>query len=201
MPTSANARLELSRAQHASPRPLSSLSCFGHQPSLSSFQTACRTVRLLSSSLPPSLNTPPMCVPVACALCLYRAHALLPLPPRSLPLFSAAQVRSVSSPSPSVLISSSRDKSAIAWVKNGEGKWDVGRQWSDLGGFVGAVWGGQIAGESEFPCVQSCLLLASLGQMCWVKQGRGRREGHLVATRLGDRVISSVVGLQSRRRP
>lgn len=152
----------------------------------------------LSSSL--SQHSADVCPGRLRALPLSCSRCSLSLP-RSLPLFPAAQVRSVSSPSPSVLISSSRDKSAIAWVKNGEGKWDVGRQWSDLGGFVGAVWGGQIAGESEFPCVQSCLLLAPLVQMCWVKQGRGRREGHLVATRLGDRVISSVVGLQSRRRP
>lgn len=63
-----------------------------------------------------------------------------------LPLF---QVRSVFSPSPSVILSSSRDKSAIAWVNNGAG-WVVGRKWDGLGGFVGAVWGGEVNGEGEF---------------------------------------------------
>lgn len=62
-------------------------------------------------------------------------------------LTALSQVRSVFSPSASLIVSSSRDKSAIAWVRGADG-WTLGKRWEGLGGFVGAAWAGVIGGTS-----------------------------------------------------
>lgn len=71
------------------------------------------------------------------------------------------QVRSVASPSSSVILSSSRDKSAIAWLRTStsSNEWSIGKRWEDLGGFVGAVWGGTIEGECGSPQLATPRLL------------------------------------------
>lgn len=65
-------------------------------------------------------------------------------------VISPPQVRSVFSPSASLIVSSSRDKSAIAWVRGTDG-WTLGKHWQGLGGFVGAAWAGVVDGTSCVP--------------------------------------------------
>ncbi|CED83871.1 Phospholipase A2-activating protein (contains WD40 repeats) [Phaffia rhodozyma] len=54
-----------------------------------------------------------------------------------------ADVRSVSAPSPTLIVSTSRDKSTIAWTKEGT-EWSAGRHWDGFGGFVSSTWAGVI---------------------------------------------------------
>lgn len=66
------------------------------------------------------------------------------------PCFGIPQVRSVFSPSANLVVSSSRDKSVVAWIRE-TGGWSLGKRWEGLGGFVGAAWAGVIDGQCAFP--------------------------------------------------